>query len=193
MRVVPTQSRAENAQPRIARHRRSAALRLSVGLPKRCTQLRGAGRPPRVRHDASTEHAMDSRLHGKRATARCGVFLKAPPTGAAAHAGCVAAPSAKFPPRSGPAPVRRTRSSYGDGPRSTCVPCLLTQRRPIPLPCGLSRDLPPHEENGLQIRRYWSSACPHCLTKEQCTPSPFPAYLTLRAQLSSRGLATQAQ
>lgn len=57
----------------------------------------------------------------------------------------------------------------------------------------VSRDLPPHEENGLQIRRYWSSACPHCPTKEQCTPSPFPAYLTLRAQLSSRGRATQAQ
>ena len=29
------------------------------------------------------------------------------------------------------------------------------------------------EENGLQIRRYWSSACPHCPIKEQCTPSPF--------------------
>lgn len=29
------------------------------------------------------------------------------------------------------------------------------------------------EENGLQIRRYWSSACPHCPMKERCTPSPF--------------------
>lgn len=29
------------------------------------------------------------------------------------------------------------------------------------------------EENGLQVRRYWSSACPHCPMKKQCTPSPF--------------------
>jgi transposase len=27
------------------------------------------------------------------------------------------------------------------------------------------------EENGLQIRRYWSSACPQCPMKAQCTPS----------------------
>ena len=27
------------------------------------------------------------------------------------------------------------------------------------------------EENGLQIRRYWSSACPQCPMKPQCTPS----------------------
>jgi transposase len=27
------------------------------------------------------------------------------------------------------------------------------------------------EENGLQIRRYWSSACPQCPIKAQCTPS----------------------
>ena len=29
------------------------------------------------------------------------------------------------------------------------------------------------EENGLQIRRYWSSACPQCPMKAQCTPSPY--------------------
>lgn len=27
------------------------------------------------------------------------------------------------------------------------------------------------EENGLQLRRYWSSACPQCPMKTQCTPS----------------------
>jgi len=27
------------------------------------------------------------------------------------------------------------------------------------------------EENGLQLRRYWSSACPQCPIKAQCTPS----------------------
>ena len=27
------------------------------------------------------------------------------------------------------------------------------------------------EENGLQIRRYWSSACPQCPMKPRCTPS----------------------
>jgi transposase len=29
------------------------------------------------------------------------------------------------------------------------------------------------EENGLQIRRYWSSDCPTCPMKGQCTPSPY--------------------
>ncbi len=29
------------------------------------------------------------------------------------------------------------------------------------------------EEHGLQIRRYWSSACPQCAMKAQCTPSPY--------------------
>ena len=29
------------------------------------------------------------------------------------------------------------------------------------------------EEAGLQIRRYWSSACPHCPIKSQCTPSDY--------------------
>ena len=29
------------------------------------------------------------------------------------------------------------------------------------------------EENGLQIRRYWSSACPRCPMKAQCTPSDY--------------------
>jgi Transposase DDE domain len=27
------------------------------------------------------------------------------------------------------------------------------------------------EEHGLQLRRYWSSACPRCAMKSQCTPS----------------------
>jgi hypothetical protein len=30
-----------------------------------------------------------------------------------------------------------------------------------------------HEENGLLIRRYWSSACPQCPIKAQCTPSDY--------------------
>jgi hypothetical protein len=29
------------------------------------------------------------------------------------------------------------------------------------------------EENGLQIRRYWTSACPKCPMKSQCTPSDY--------------------
>jgi transposase len=29
------------------------------------------------------------------------------------------------------------------------------------------------EENGLQLRRYWSSACPQCPIKAQCTPSDY--------------------
>lgn len=29
------------------------------------------------------------------------------------------------------------------------------------------------EENGLQIRRYWSSACPNCPMKARCTPSDY--------------------
>src|SRR5450759_3426714 len=29
------------------------------------------------------------------------------------------------------------------------------------------------EENGLQIRRYWTSACPQCPIKAQCTPSDY--------------------
>ena len=29
------------------------------------------------------------------------------------------------------------------------------------------------EERGLQIRRYWSSACPNCPRKAQCTPSNY--------------------
>ena len=29
------------------------------------------------------------------------------------------------------------------------------------------------EENGLQIRRYWSSECPRCPMKAQCTPSDY--------------------
>jgi transposase len=29
------------------------------------------------------------------------------------------------------------------------------------------------EENGLQIRRYWTSACPKCPIKAQCTPSDY--------------------
>ena len=29
------------------------------------------------------------------------------------------------------------------------------------------------EENGLQLRRYWSSACPQCAMKDRCTPSAY--------------------
>ena len=29
------------------------------------------------------------------------------------------------------------------------------------------------EEHGLQLRRYWSSACPQCPIKAQCTPSNY--------------------
>ena len=29
------------------------------------------------------------------------------------------------------------------------------------------------EENGQQIQRYWSSACPQCPMKPQCTPSDY--------------------
>lgn len=29
------------------------------------------------------------------------------------------------------------------------------------------------EENGMLIRRYWSTACPQCATKSQCTPSQY--------------------
>lgn len=29
------------------------------------------------------------------------------------------------------------------------------------------------EEHGMQLRRYWSSACPQCPIKSQCTPSPY--------------------
>jgi hypothetical protein len=29
------------------------------------------------------------------------------------------------------------------------------------------------EENGLQLRRYWSSACPQCPMKARCTPSDY--------------------
>jgi len=29
------------------------------------------------------------------------------------------------------------------------------------------------EEAGLQLRRYWSSACPRCPMKTQCTPSDY--------------------
>ena len=29
------------------------------------------------------------------------------------------------------------------------------------------------EENGMMIRRYWSSACPQCAMKAQCTPSEY--------------------
>src|SRR3954454_12841621 len=29
------------------------------------------------------------------------------------------------------------------------------------------------EENGLLLRRYWSSACPRCPMKAQCTPSDY--------------------
>jgi hypothetical protein len=29
------------------------------------------------------------------------------------------------------------------------------------------------EEHGMQLRRYWSSACPQCPIKAQCTPSPY--------------------
>jgi hypothetical protein len=29
------------------------------------------------------------------------------------------------------------------------------------------------EDNGLQLRRYWTSACPQCPMKERCTPSPY--------------------
>jgi transposase len=29
------------------------------------------------------------------------------------------------------------------------------------------------EQGGLQVRRYWSSACPQCPLKAQCTPSPY--------------------
>lgn len=28
------------------------------------------------------------------------------------------------------------------------------------------------QERGLQIKRYWSSECPKCPIKAQCTPSP---------------------
>jgi hypothetical protein len=30
-----------------------------------------------------------------------------------------------------------------------------------------------HEENGLQIRRYWTSACPECPMKSRCTPGDY--------------------
>ena len=29
------------------------------------------------------------------------------------------------------------------------------------------------EENGLTVHKYWSSSCPHCAIKSQCTPSPY--------------------
>jgi hypothetical protein len=29
------------------------------------------------------------------------------------------------------------------------------------------------EEHGMQLRRYWSSSCPHCPMKSQCTPSQY--------------------
>jgi transposase len=29
------------------------------------------------------------------------------------------------------------------------------------------------EEHGLQLRRYWSSACPQCTIRSRCTPSPY--------------------
>jgi hypothetical protein len=29
------------------------------------------------------------------------------------------------------------------------------------------------EQDGLQVRRYWSSACPQCPMKTQCTPIPY--------------------
>lgn len=29
------------------------------------------------------------------------------------------------------------------------------------------------EEHGLQLRRYWSSACPRCSMRSKCTPSPY--------------------
>lgn len=29
------------------------------------------------------------------------------------------------------------------------------------------------EEHGLRLRRYWSSACPQCAMRSQCTPSPY--------------------
>src|SRR5664279_223833 len=29
------------------------------------------------------------------------------------------------------------------------------------------------EEKGMQLRRYWSSACPQCPMKQRCTPSPY--------------------
>ena len=29
------------------------------------------------------------------------------------------------------------------------------------------------EENGLTVHKYWSSACPRCAIKSQCTPSPY--------------------
>ena len=31
----------------------------------------------------------------------------------------------------------------------------------------------PREENGVQMRRYWSSACPRCPLKPKCTTSPY--------------------
>jgi hypothetical protein len=37
------------------------------------------------------------------------------------------------------------------------------------------------EENGLQLRRYWSSACPQCPMKQRCTPSDYRAHRSLGA------------
>ena len=47
--------------------------------------------------------------------------------------------------------------------------------------CGIVGSHPQHRKNaidlpvtnGLQIRRYWSSACPQCPMKAQCTPSDY--------------------
>ena len=48
------------------------------------------------------------------------------------------------------------------------------------------------EKSGLQIRRYWSSACPHCPIKAQCTPSDVPAHLALGARGGARSRAAPA-
>jgi hypothetical protein len=46
------------------------------------------------------------------------------------------------------------------------------------------------EDKGLLLRRYWSSACPRCPMKAQCTPSALPEDLTLGARIGPRGRAT---
>ena len=49
------------------------------------------------------------------------------------------------------------------------------------------------EENGLQLRRYWSSACPRCPMKAQCTTERLPAHLALGARGGARGRAAPAR
>ena len=49
------------------------------------------------------------------------------------------------------------------------------------------------EENGLQIRRYWSSACPRCPMKAQCTPSDYRRISRWEHEAGARGDAAPAR